>query len=266
MIRPVKGLAEARQKVKEAKRRREEIKRVKIAKINAMREAKAAALSESADGGACMARVNKGAGPTMVIPRKALPVLRVANLTPAPSLQQWRHSSSNTQRSSSDSSASTSERIVTPRLSTAVSPTYSQTSTILEPTPTRLREMGLKPDIPDEIAHRLAEMLTNFQTIGLERAQEEKAEDPFTEISIPKEKESGGRRRRGARHAPKKTPDLEVSVDSDSSGSEVSDGLSIGPVTEKASEVGSWMTGDLNMDEDTRAIMSGAGTDTGSAS
>jgi hypothetical protein len=35
-IRPVKGLTQARQKVKEAKQRREEIKRVKIAKIKAV--------------------------------------------------------------------------------------------------------------------------------------------------------------------------------------------------------------------------------------
>jgi len=263
-IRPVKGLTEARQKVKEAKRRREEIKRVKIAKIKAMREAKAAASSESADGGAFMGPVNKGAGPKMVIPRKALPVLRVANPTPAPSPQQWRYSSTKTQCSGSDSL--TSERIVTPPPSIAESSTNSQTSPIVETTPTRLREMRVKPDIPDGIAHQLAEMLTKFQTIGLVRAQEEKAKDPSTEITIPKEKKNGARRRRGARHVPKQTHDVEVSVDSDSSGSEVSDGLSKGPVTEKASEVGSWVTGDLNMDEDTRAIMSGAGTDTGSAS
>ena len=210
-----------------------------------------------------MGPANKGAGPTMVIPRKALPVLRVANPTPATSPQQWRYSSTKTQRSGSDSS--TSERIVTPPPSIAESSTNSQTSLMVEPTPTRLREMGLKPDIPDDIAHQLAEMLTKFQTIGLERAHEEKAKDPSTEISIPEGKESGGRRR-GARHAPKQAHALEVSVDSDSSCSEVSDGLSIGPVTEKTSEVGSWMTGDLNMDEDTQAIMSGAGTDTGSAS
>ena len=264
-IRPVKGLTEARQKVKEAKRRREEIKRVKIAKIKAMREAKAAALAESVEGGAVMGPMNKGAGPTMVIPRKALPVLRVANPTPASSLlQQRRYSNTKTQCSGSDSS--TSERIVTPPPSIAESSTKSQTSPIVETTPAKLREMGVHSNIPEEIAHRLAEMLTKFQTIGLDRAQKVKAKEPFTEISIPKDKESGGRRRRGARHAPKQAHDLEVSVDSDSSGSDVSDGLSIGHVTEKASDVGSWVTGDLNMDEDTRAIMSGAGTDTGSAS
>jgi hypothetical protein len=262
-IRPVKGLTQARQKVKEAKQRREEIKRVKIAKIKAMKEAKAA-LVASAEGGAFIGPVNKGAGPTMVIPRKASPVLRIANPAPLPSLQQSRILTKNT---FSESDSSISERIVTPPTSIAESSSDPQTSPIIETTPAKLREMGLNPDIPDDIAHHLAEMLTKFQAIGLERAQKEKAKEPTPEISVPKEKENGGRRRRRARHAAKQTHDLEVSVDSDSSGSgsEVSDGLSIGPLTEKASEVGSWMTGELNMDEDTRAIMSGAGTDTGSA-
>jgi cation transport regulator ChaB len=260
-IRPVKGLNQARQKVKEAKQRREEIKRVKIAKIKAMREAKAA-LAMSAEGGAFIGPVNKGAGPTMVIPRKASPVLRVASPARTPSLQQSR-TLTKTQFSESDSSIS--DRIVTPPTSIAESSSNPQTSPVIETTSAKLREMGLNPDIPDEIAHQLAEMLTKLQAIGLERAQKEKGKDPSPELSVPKEKENGGRRRRRARHAAKQTHDLEVSVESESSGSEVSDGLSIGPVTEKASEVGSWMTGDLNMDEDTRAIMSGAGTDTGSA-
>jgi cation transport regulator ChaB len=260
-IRPVKGLNQARQKVKEAKQRREEIKRVKIAKIKAMREAKAA-LAMSAEGGAFIGPVNKGAGPTMVIPRKASPVLRVASPARTPSLQQSR-TLTKTQFSESDSSIS--DRIVTPPTSIAESSSNPQTSPVIETTSAKLRKMGLNPDIPDEIAHQLAEMLTKLQAIGLERAQKEKGKDPSPELSVPKEKENGGRRRRRARHAAKQTHDLEVSVESESSGSEVSDGLSIGPVTEKASEVGSWMTGDLNMDEDTRAIMSGAGTDTGSA-
>jgi cation transport regulator ChaB len=260
-IRPVKGLNQARQKVKEAKQRREEIKRVKIAKIKAMREAKAA-LAASAEGGAFIGPVNKGAGPTMVIPRKASPVLRIASPAPTPSLQ---HSRTVIKTQFSESDSSISEQIVTPPTSIAESSSNPQTSPIIETTPTKLREMGLNPDIPDEIAHQLAEMLTKFQAIGLEKAQKEKAKEPSPEISAPEPKDNGGRRRRRARHAAKQTHDLEVSVDSDSSGSEISDGLSIGPLTEKASEVGSWMTGDLNMDEDTRAIMSGAGTDTGSA-
>ena len=260
-LRPVKGLNQARQKVKEAKQRREEIKRVKIAKIKAMREAKAA-LAASAPGGAFIGPVNKGAGPTMVIPRKASPVLRIANPGPAPSLQQRRDTLTKTQFSGSDSSLS--ERIVTPPTSIAES-SSSPTTPIIETTPVKLREMGLNPDIPDDIAHHLAEMLTKFQAIGLERAQDQKAKEPALEMPVPKAKENGGRGRRRARHVAKQAHDLEVSVESDTSGSDLSDGLSIGPLTEKASEVGSWMTGDLNTDEDTRAIMSGAGTDTGSA-
>ena len=232
-----------------------------MARIKAMREAKAA-LAASVEGGAFIGPVNKGAGPTMVIPRKASPVLRIANPAPAPSLQQWRNTLTKTQSSGSESSSS--ERIVTPSTSIAESSSHP-TSPVVETTPVKLREMGLNPDIPDDIAHHLAEMLTKFQAIGLERAQDQKAKEPTPEISVPKAKESGGRRRRRARHAAKQAHDLEVSVESDSSGSETSDGLSIGPLTEKASEVKSWMTGDLNMDEDTRAIMSGAGTDTGSA-
>ena len=236
-----------------------------MAKIKAMREAKAA-LAASVEGGAFIGPVNKGAGPTMVIPRKASPVLRIANPTPvpSPSLQQWRNTLTKTQFSGSDSSLS--ERIVTPPTSIAESSSHP-TSPIVETTPKKLREMGLNPDIPDDIAHHLAEMLTKFQAIGLERVQGQKAKEPALEMPVPKAKENGGRGRRRARHVAKQAHDLEVSVESDSSGSgsEISDGLSIGPLTEKASEVGSWMTGDLNMDEDTRAFMSGAGTDTGSA-
>jgi hypothetical protein len=258
-IRPVKGWNQARQKVKEAKQRREEIKRVKIAKIKAAREAKAALAV--VEGGGFIGPVNKGAGSTMDIPRKASPVLRVAN--PAPSFQERRKDLTKTQFSGSDSSIS--EHIVTPPTSIAESASDPQTGPVIETTPVKLREMGLNPDIPDDIAHHLAEMLTKFQAIGLERVQKEKDKEPSPEISVPKVKENGKRRRRRARHVPKQTHDLEVSVESDSSGSEISDGLSIGPLKEKESEVGSWMTGDLNMDEDTRAIMSGAGTDTGSA-
>lgn len=260
-IRPVKGLNQARQKVKEANRKREEIKRVKIAKIKAMREAKVAALASQTEGGAFIGPINRGAGPTMVIPRKASPVLRVINPTPVPAVRQSREKPTKAHSSGSDSSLS--ERIVTPPTSIAESSSKPHSSPLIDASPPKLREMGLNPEIPDEIAHHLADMLTKFQAIGLERAQTAKEAVPGITASVSVPKENGGRRRRRARHAAKQ--DLEVSVDSETSGSDVSDGLSIGPLTEKASEVGSWMTGDLNMDEDTRAMMSGAGTDTGSA-
>jgi hypothetical protein len=261
-IRPVRGLNQARQRVKEAKRKREEMKRAKIAKIKSMREAKANALAGQVEGGPFIGPVNRGAGPSMIIPRKASPVLRIINPAPASLSRQQREKPVKTHSSSSDSSHS--ERIVTPPTSIAgPSSSNNSMSPIIDTTPAKLRAMGLNSDIPDEIAHHLADMLTKFQAIGLEKAQRAK-EVIDSPVLTPMPKLNGGRRRRKARHTAQQM-DLEVSIDSDSTGSDVSDGLSLGPSNDKASEVGSWMTGDLNMDEDTRAMMSGAGTDTGSA-
>ena len=258
-IKPVKGLTQARQRVKEADRKREENKRVKIAKIKAMREAKAAAIAGSVESG-FVGPISRGVGPNLVIPRKASPVLRVVNLDPAP-VSLKRHLKP-TRTPPSGSESAHSERIVTPPASVAELP-KSHASPIIDTTPDKLREMGLNAEIPDDIAHHLAEMLTRFQAIGLDRAQKAKEVIPETSVRIPAAKAEGGRRRRKTRHAPQQ--DLEVSVESDSSGSDFNDAITIDPFSKKGSEVGSWMTGDLNMDEDTRAMMSGVGTDTGSA-
>ena len=256
-IKPVKGLTQARQKVREADRKREENKRVKIAKIKAMREAKAAAIAGSVESG-FVGPISRGVGPNLVVPRKASPVLRVVDPIPAPvSLQRQLRG---TQARSSGSESAHSERIVTPPASVAELP-KSHASPIIDTTPDKLREMGLNAEIPDDIAHHLAEMLTRFQAIGLDRAQKAKEVIPETSVRISAAKAEGGRRRRKTRHK----QDLEVSIESDSSGSDFNDAITIDPFSKKGSEVGSWMTGDLNMDEDTRAMMSGVGTDTGSA-
>jgi len=258
-IKPVKGLTQARQRVKEADRKREENKRVKIAKIKAMREAKAAAIAGSVESG-FVGPISRGVGPNLVVPRKASPVLRVVDPIPAPVSLQRHLKPTRTPPSGSESAHS--ERIVTPPSSVAELP-KSNASLSIDTTPDKLREMGLNSEIPDDIAHHLAEMLTKFQAIGLERAQ--KAKEVITETSVRSSaaKAEGGRRRRKTRHTAKQ--DLELSIESDSSGSDLKDGLTIYPFSKKGSEVGSWMTGDLNMDEDTRAMMSGVGTDTGSA-
>jgi len=257
-IKPVKGLNQARQRVKEANQKREETKRVKAEKIRVAREAKAAAHNQSL---AFNGPLDRGAGPTMVVPRKASPVLRIVNSDPhlSPSLPR-RHSHRSRHRSSasgSGSSSSHSEHLLTPTASnTAQSPKSLTPNDKI--TSGELRSLGLNPEIPEDIAHHLADMLMKFQAIGLDRAEKDHRAD---DVSAHQSRRDEGRRRRKERrvHA-----ELEVSVDSQSSDSDLTDGLTNGPVSEKGGEQ-SWMTGDLNMDEDTRAVPSGMGTDVGSA-
>lgn len=259
-IKPVKGLNEARQRVKEANRKREETKRVKAEKIRVAREAKAAAHNE---GLASIGPLARGAGPTMVVPRKSSPVLRIVNPDPLPSPPLPRNRSnrsshrSSASASGSGSSSSHSEHLLTPTSSnTAQSPKSLIPNDKI--TSGELRSLGLNPEIPEEIAHHLADMLMKFQAIGIDRAEKDRQAD---EGSARQSRRDDGRRRRKERRA---HAELEVSVDSQSSDSDLTDGVTNGPVSEKGSQQ-SRMTGDLNMDEDTRAVPSGTGTDVGSA-
>jgi hypothetical protein len=258
-VKPVKGLTQARQRVKEADRKREETKRIKAEKIRAARKAKELA-GVRLESMAFIGPVAEAAGPAMVIPRKASPVLRIINADhPPASPSPKKHSHRTSHRSSSGSSSSHSDHLLTPTSSnTANSPKATVFNDKI--TPGGLRSMGLNAEIPNEIAHHLADMLTRFQAIGFEKAAKGRHSDEISSIHQPVFREQGRRRRKERKaHA-----DLEVSVDSESFSSDVSDGLTIGTGSEKGSEQ-SWMTGDLNMDEDTKAVPSGAGTDVGSA-
>jgi hypothetical protein len=226
----------------------------------------------------------RGVGPSMVLPRKVSSVPRPASPTsrplssrsPSSSISQARNQPHDSPESipgsdirpkrDSSCDSSHSEHLITPPTSDIESkPVQPEPKNIEGPvTATTLRSLGLEPGIPDEIARKLAEMLTQFQTIRLERAgrdrdMNERESASTTPRSVSPRTGRRDRRRHGAGHGHQ---GLSISIDADVR-SDLTD------TTEDSSngeeETHSWITGELNMDEDTKAVLSGAGTDVGSA-
>jgi hypothetical protein len=290
IAKPVPGLNEAREKVKVAKKKRDDLKKAKAAKQRAAQEAKDKAKVQGDP--SAQAQVSAGTstpatqdGAPNVARRPVIILQRPKNLSlgSAERSDKPRYiaiSARIAKRSGTRSESSLSDQLVTlttSQTSQAARTTQSSLDVTVDPvpetkptiqpepglvTPDQLRSMGLDKGIPDEIAHQLAEMLSKFQAIGLGRKRakaqrKQKAVQPDSdEVNSSSEQDHASRvitamiPKKGRNHSIHQAS-IETSEESGMSSDDCASGKS-------QNGMRSWVTYDLNMDDDTNALSAGS--------
>ena len=304
----VKGLKEAKVKVKGLEEREERKRQRKVARLALVKAKAAVADSAATEPGKVegLAKVDDAATKSDVrvaIRGRATPATVITQRQPSPGLSPSIHTDTTSTPQSGDqrreaqlqsqSQSPKSDRIITPLSShrhaspewtrsypsPVTSGSENSTRTIRTPKFALSLGVGVGRD-DDEIARHLAEMLTNLKRLGAGQRQKVSLDTQTHTQTQTQNGDEGdhdwtglsARTGRVTRHDPAESseeepdehdqvPDLEVPVYSeDSEGSEF-DGIgqdTVGQSMEAVSGV-SWVTGELNVDDDTKAAVSGIG-------